>query len=59
MTDLHWDLIELDMVAWDKGRIDIHEIERRLEGHGLSEDEIMQLLPNLVVMKGLDEGGVK
>jgi hypothetical protein len=42
-----------DFELWNQGRLTIQEIERRLESHGLTEEEINQLLPDLVTMKAL------
>ena len=42
-----------DMADWNTGQLSIHEIERRLLAHGLSDSEIDGLLPDLATMKSL------
>lgn len=50
-----------DMKLWDRGKLSIHEIEKRLIAHGLSDEDIFVLLPDLVIMKSLfpEERGIK
>ncbi len=51
-----WISIHKAMWAFNNGRIDAAKYERRLLRHGVSEDEIDELLPDLLMLKEVSSG---